>query len=255
MNNIPLSKKNYNIELKNIIQIAKFNNFPINKIQILNNQIKNKIKFRKITTLKKDNQLSKQYYKMTYFGQISDKIKKTFNKFNIHIAQSVPKKNTQLLKNMHREIEKDSESGIYKLTCKCNAVYIGKTTRKFKQRIYEHHHAFLYNIPERSNFSAHILHPTHEVIPFTNNYEIIKIIHEKKKILIWEEIEILKYKLKYKIINEYLPNTHNPLYKLLGHFAELYNLKPIDNNIQTIKFHSPRKKKSQKHNTNYVITK
>ena len=37
LNEIPLNKTNYNIELNNIIEIAKFNNFPIANIYQLNN--------------------------------------------------------------------------------------------------------------------------------------------------------------------------------------------------------------------------
>ena len=51
LNQIPLSKKNYNIELNNILQIAKYNNFPITEIHKLNRNVINKIKLRKITTL------------------------------------------------------------------------------------------------------------------------------------------------------------------------------------------------------------
>ena len=62
------------------MQIAKFNDFSEKKIHILNHIIKNKIQFRKITALRKENEQPKQYHKMTYYGLISDKIKKIFSK-------------------------------------------------------------------------------------------------------------------------------------------------------------------------------
>ena len=40
-------------------------------------------------------------------------------------------------------------SGINQLKCECGAKYIGKTTRKFKERYQEHKHSFVYNIPEK----------------------------------------------------------------------------------------------------------
>ena len=57
LNNIPLSKSNYNKEFGNILSIAKFNNYPISSIYTLNNKIKAKIrnkKFTKFNNTKKD---------------------------------------------------------------------------------------------------------------------------------------------------------------------------------------------------------
>ena len=179
---------------------------------------------------------------MTYQCNISDKIKNIFSKSNINIAFSVPKKNQIAMKNDERKIEMDSESGIYKLTCDCNSIYIGKTYRKFKRRIYEHYHAFLYTLPDKSNFAAHLLQTNHIFSGFTNNFEIIRTVRDKRRILIWEEVEIVKHSIKYTLINEYMPNCNNPLFKLFACFANLYKLTPNKNNIQKIQFNSPRKK-------------
>ena len=64
-----------------------------------------------------------------------------------------------------------NSSGIYKLKCKCEATYIGKTTRKFKQRLNEHKHSFIYNIPDRSPFASHLLEQHH---PYNFDYFNIK---------------------------------------------------------------------------------
>ena len=92
------------------------------------------------------------------------------------------------MKNQERGNQIDNNSGIYKFASQCNSVYIGKTSRKFKQRIHEHYNSFLNNTPERSNFAAHLLQPTHQLTPFTNNFQVLKIINEKRYIQVWEEI-------------------------------------------------------------------
>lgn len=227
--------------MENILEIAKFNNFPINKIYQLNQQIKNKINNNKKTTLCQLKDKPKQYYGMTYFGQISEIIKKTFLKHNIAISFSIPNKNQILLKNSKLENQYDNESGIYKLACSCNSIYIGKTFRKFKQRINEHYRSFIYNMPEKSNFSAHLLHPSHDFVSFPNNYQIIKIIPNKRNIDLYEDLEIMKHRLKFNLLNEQLPNLNNPLYKLLESFHSIYNYMHSQKTKQLIQYQSPKR--------------
>ena len=112
---------------------------------------------------------------------------------------------------MDHATDKMSFSGIYKLECECGAQYIGKTSRKFKQRLHEHKYSFIYNKLEKSNFAAHLLESHH---PLNNgSFSIIKIINNKNLINTWEVLEIFKsYRTGLKI-NEQLPNINNPLFK------------------------------------------
>ena len=55
LNNIPLSKSNYNKEFSNILSIAQFSKYPISEIYALNNKIKAKIKNKKLTKLHNTN--------------------------------------------------------------------------------------------------------------------------------------------------------------------------------------------------------
>ena len=106
-----------------------------------------------------------------------------------------------------------SGSGIYQLDCECGARYVGKTSRKFKQRYKEHRHSFIYNIPERLKFAAHLLQYHHS---FKQDcFKIIKITHDNKLINIWEQYEIYKAHKNSEILNEQLPNFNNPLFKSL----------------------------------------
>ena len=87
LNNIPLSKNNYKKEFNIILDIAKYNNFPINKIQSLNNRIKTKLNNKKFTTLQnsKDNH-EKKWVTLTYCGKVSDKISKIFNNNDVRVG-------------------------------------------------------------------------------------------------------------------------------------------------------------------------
>lgn len=223
LNQIPLNNANYRTEFNNIIQIAKYNNFPINKIYHLNHIIKNKITRKKITTLQNIDDKSKYYSKMTYYGTISDKIKSIFKKNNVNISFNIHNRNQLLLKNTIHERKIENESGIYKLNCKCGASYIGQTSRQFKKRISEHKRAYKYNMPDRSNYAAHLLHTDHIAIPFNNQYQIVKIVRDKRKLLTWEQLEIHKHNLFIDLINDQLPNSNNPLFELPKLHKTLYN--------------------------------
>ena len=88
LNTIPMSKKNYRIELKNILDIAEHNNFPMYKIHRLNRNIKDKLNTKSITTLRSISE-PRKYYKLSYFGNISDQIKNVFKKQDINISFAV----------------------------------------------------------------------------------------------------------------------------------------------------------------------
>ena len=81
------------------------------------------------------------------------RLKNTKGKTTNHVQQK--------LKNLNHKTDKLSNSGIYQLKCECGTKYIGKTTRKFKQRFQEHKHSFIYNNPDRSKFAAHLLQEHH----------------------------------------------------------------------------------------------
>ena len=222
LHNIPLSKENYQAEFNNIISIAKFNHFPINKVYILNQQIENKNNLKKRTTLNNNDNKNKIYSKLTYYGLISDKIKNIFRKYNVNIAFSIHNKNAILLENKKRDSSIAGESGIYRLDCPCGNVYVGKTTRNFKKRILEHKYSFNYNLIEKSNFAAHLLHPSHNLTPFTDSYNIIKVIRDKRILDVWEVFEIYRLRHSNILINEQIPNYNNPLFEIALIFKHVY---------------------------------
>ena len=214
LNNIPLSRKNYNIEFQIIKDIAKFNNFPIKQIYTMNNKIKIKLKKKQLTTLHNNNNNKKKWTTgtLSYCGKISDRIGHLFKKNNINISYKNCLQLQKEFKNENHEYEKMNCSGIYQFKCKCEAAYIGKTNRKFKQRYNEHKHSFVYNYPEKSKFANHLLREHH---PFDPKYFKIKKIVNNPTIDTWEELEIHKIYHRGNILNEQLTNINNPLFNLI----------------------------------------
>ena len=113
-----------------------------------------------------------------------------------------------------------SLSGIYKLECECGTQYVGKTSRKFKQRFHEHKYSFIYNKPEKSNFAAHLLNNHH---PLNNEcFHILKIINSNSHINTWEEFEIYNSYCTGHNINDQLPIINNLLFKTLMNINNKY---------------------------------
>lgn len=198
LNTFPLNKQDYNTELNTIRQIATHNNFSLQELHKLNNKIKKNIILKKNTTLNKHtpNKIQK-WFPLTYRKNLSENIKSIFAKHNIHITHKIENKyKYDLLNKSNTPRNKMDCSGIYKLKCKCGACYIGRTTRKFKDRLKEHKHSFHYNYPENSKFSAHLLENFHPFSPDNESFEIIK----ASKIC--------------NLVNEQLPNFDNPLFKI-----------------------------------------
>ena len=210
MNNIVLSKNNYKKELSNILHIAEYNEFPISKIYQLNNKIKAKIKYKKHTTLNNINNKGTSWASIEYYKGVSEKIGKTFHKLNINLGYKSNNNHKNILQNKVHKTEKLDCSGIYEINCECGSKYVGKTARKFKTRFKEHTNSFIYNKPEKSTFANHLLNSHHSYNP--NSFKIIKIIQNRKLLDTWENIEIFKAYKTGKILNEQIPNIHNPLY-------------------------------------------
>ena len=213
LNTTPLNKINYKKEFNTIKEIALHNNFSIHDVHKLNNKIKMKLKLKTYTTLqhpKKDNNQS--WYPLTYRKNLSENIKTTLKKHGINISHKIRNNYKYRLINKPCTNDKMNNSGIYKLNCTCGTCYIGRTTRKFKERLKEHRNSFKYNYPEKSKFSAHLLENGHPFGPDNETFEIVKIVNNKNLIDILEQLEIYKTSKVQNVVNEQFPNFDNPLF-------------------------------------------
>ena len=69
--------------MKQYLNIAKYNKFPISKIYNLNKKIKTKINHKNYTTLNNINNKRKSWASLQYYKGISEKFGKIFEKHNI----------------------------------------------------------------------------------------------------------------------------------------------------------------------------
>ena len=210
INTIPLSRKDYDVEFLNILNIAQHNGFPYDNIIQLNKQIKQKIYMKNKTTLVPKNKTGR-WFSIPYYCDISGKIKKLLHDNNVNITYSNYNHVKFQLNNGFTKNLELTQSGIYQLQCQCGLKYIGRTTRQFQIRFNEHKHNFRYGITDKSKFAAHCLDNCHPFLPLEQSFSIIKKVNKIDQIDIWEALIIFKASQVANLINEQIPETNNPL--------------------------------------------
>ena len=138
-NRVPLDKKDYNEEIKKILQIARKNGFEEDEIHKINKEIKLKIEKENVSQLPKEEHEVK-FRKFSYHPKFAPAFSRIFEKVNIklcfnnrfNISQQFSKK----IEEKKPEIE---EKGIYQINClDCDKSYIGLTNRSLRVRATEH---------------------------------------------------------------------------------------------------------------------
>ena len=208
---IPLSKKDYNVEFTNILNIAYHNGFSYNSIVKLNKQIKRTIFLKNKTTLISENKIGR-WFSIPYYNDISNKMKKLFRKNNINITYSNYNHTKFQLNNKSIQNSEMTQSGIYQLQCQCGLKYIGRTIRQFQTRFNKHKHNFKYGITNKSKFAAHCLENCHPFLPLEKSFSVIKNVNKIEQIDIWEALVISKTSRTAGLINEQVPEINNPLF-------------------------------------------
>lgn len=212
---IPMSNHNLQIELNNIRHIAQKNGYPL----FLVNQIISKHIRKKQNDMFPRKQADKpNFVALNFFGNQSNKIAKIYkaNGYtpafrttnNIRNAVFNTNKNTQ----QPHSIDKYNMSGIYSIKCDdCNATYIGKTSRNFRQRFNEHIKS------KTSNVFQHVRQTQHRITNLESNLSILHKSNDNKMLNVLEGYEIRKATLK----NETLLNDQIDLNVRAGAVIDL----------------------------------
>ena len=118
---LPLTQKGKDIEWATILNLAKHNGFPIEKITRLKTQL--------ITRLHKDYTPPEKLKKWSTFTYHSPAIRKITNLFKNSIVGIAFKSKNIILKQItNKKYEETDPSGIYSISCNtCNKKYIGQT--------------------------------------------------------------------------------------------------------------------------------
>ena len=213
--NTPLSDTNRNKEIETIKNIAINNKFPPQTI----NKIIHKYQFRHnrhnaTALIPIKDEKNHKYRNITFPGKIAHSIKHIFNKYNINISFKTDNTTKNKLFNAKDKIQKVDKNGVYQLNCgTCNAVYIGETGRRVKERISEH----ITNKDDHSQFGKHLKFHKHKF----NIEENFTLLHEQNKgykLSLLEHYEITKLinqKPELQCLNAKLYTPKPPLYTYL----------------------------------------
>lgn len=215
---LPLSKIRFKQELNTIKKIAINNGFMPAVIDKICKKWENK-KLQFSIYPQVASQEENIYISLTYYGNISDKIGHLFKKHKLKVAFKPASKLSYCLFNAKDHINPLNKSGVYKLTCKCNSIYIGQTGRNFNIRLKEHCRAFNSNLDiYHSTFSEHLKNCNHISSGFSPNSDCLKPLHlvnKGFKLNLYESLEIFKHlKLGAPILNDQQDLVYSPLFQV-----------------------------------------
>jgi predicted GIY-YIG superfamily endonuclease len=209
--NIPMSRTNFNKELTTIKLIAKNNGYSDRLIdKLYRNKIK-KIAMKDIYSSQIPEKSTAKWHRIIYLDHFSNKLNKKLPREKIKVAYYNKRNLRNLLSNVKDPIPNKDKSGVYKLRCECNAVYVGQTGRKFHERIKEHK-ACVKNKKMTSQFAKHLLEQNHKC---DFKFEILHTENKGYKLDALEQLEILNcVNQKENIVNDFLYTFHSPLLNL-----------------------------------------
>ena len=220
LQNIPMSKENYENELNIIKYLTKKNGYKEGTVEKM---IKNINKGKKKNSIEQDQISKEKYIGIPYNTALNKSIRKTFINSEYKIGFKTKNNafdliNTKINRNLnHDQKDKFNKSGVYEIKCsECDKFYIGQTGRSFKLRFNEHIQALKSNnkTSMKSNFAEHLLDKNHSYISLTSNMKILKVLNKGNLLDSTEEYYIYKEnKLNSsKLLNNQL-YTRNPIFE------------------------------------------
>jgi hypothetical protein len=191
---IPLKIEAYMKEYKYILELANINGYNGKMIDEMIAKHARKIKKSSLSTLfRQEKYLERQAFDertrvcMTFVPEVTNKLKRVFQKHNLCMVYSNKRKLRNLLGSTKDKCPTLKKSGIYSIKCdNCNAEYIGQTRRNIKTRYNEHFSHIKYNRPEKSSVASHMLSYR---IPHTtsiNNLSLLKEVNNSNKLDAYE---------------------------------------------------------------------
>ena len=183
INNIPLSKQDYNTEILNIMNIGIKNGYSLKEMQ----KIYDKLHRKSINNVIYPHICEKpQFMSLKFLGKISYDIKNTLHKYNVNVVFRTNTKLGALMSNTKQKHNRLGKSGIYKIACDdCNCFYIGQTGKNLETRFKQH-------LKDRnSSVFKHLQQNKH-----TTNNNNIQLLHEcckSRRMNILEDYEIIKH--------------------------------------------------------------
>ena len=210
---LPLSQKQRLHEMKIIHQIAKNNGYPINIIERLNSQIKNK--FENPHTTPQTQQKTKKWAIFEYHYPIIQKVTNIFKGTDLHITYQVKNTTQRIFNEYDSKPETYENGGIYSLKCNTfNLQYVGQTGRNLKARYLEHCRYIKSNDP-KSAYALHILNNKHEYGTIYSTTTLIKTCKKGWRMNTLENFYIQQFHQNGSLIREQQQGEENLLFKII----------------------------------------
>lgn len=191
--NIPLNSSNYETELNNIKDIAIKNGYNPKMVDQLVRGHKRKKELRNISSLTPDNNSILRRSTITYYPELSQKIKRIFKRSNVELVEKSERKLCNLLGSTKDKVENLQKSGIYSLKCdNCELSYIGQTRRPILTRYKEHFGHITKNRPEKSSVADHVISTGHSVS--LGGLSLLKQVNHTGRLDAFESFYIEKFK-------------------------------------------------------------
>jgi hypothetical protein len=146
-------------ERKYILNIARHNGFPTNKIIDMEKKERDKNKDKRTKTNDTQEKQVQKWVTFTYHSPVIRRVTNLFNNTEILIAF---KATNTIYQQLAEETQNRNPSGIYEVKCKtCNKKYVGQSGRPITTR-HKAHIRYIRTNNTTSAYAAHILNNRHE---------------------------------------------------------------------------------------------
>lgn len=209
---IPMSKENFELEWKYILDTAKVNGYDEKVVQKIFNKHQRKNLISQTTALElNQSEGIYNYIGLPFYGKLTENLSRRLKQHKIKIGYQNPRNLSDILgstKDQNRDPLK--KSGIYKLTCEdCDKIYIGLSKRQICIRRDEHVRDCSKPLNQESAMAYHCISENHTI----KDIKLLREVNERYKLNCFESLELHKHRHK-NLANFYLQgNSPSILFK------------------------------------------
>lgn len=172
---IPMSEENFHNEIMFIENVARENGFKTDFLRGMIQRHKRNIHKNNITTLASEKERTLRHVGMTFFPQVTERMKNVFNAHGLSMAYRSNNKIKNGLVSTKDKIERNDRAGVYEARCaskNCNKVYVGQTGRAANVRFNEHLKHIERKEISKSAIAEHVIKKKHKIS--RENFHLVK---------------------------------------------------------------------------------
>lgn len=192
---LPLTEKNYEVELKNMCEMAVTNGYTSDRVKKIVKKHKRRARLKRITSLSpiiKDEDLKR--LPMPYVPGFTEEMDRSLRPLNISVAPANRITVKNLLESTKDKVPNLRKSGVYKIRCQdsCNYIYIGRTLRNLETRFAEHMRHAKNGSRDLSAVAKHLIDFNHDTD--ISKMELVKSVNNWRTIDIYESAIINEHR-------------------------------------------------------------